>query len=253
MSGPATAQALDDPSADGAAPGADRARPARRALVALLLLGALGVLALAVLGSSAQRETFAVFEGGDEVEDGTVEEVREPYTEPDWSVHEVPQQDPGGGTQRIITVALIALGVVLLAVLLAWLVRRMRALARDRPEEAEEVPVEDLTEEQARTALADARTRLSLDVDAQDAVITAWLALEDSLQQAGVRRAPSQTTLEFVVAVLGALQLERAALERFAALYRRALFDPEPLAETDRQDALAQLDTLSAQLEARAR
>lgn len=238
--------------ADGAPPDSE-VRRARRLLVVLLLLGALGALALSTLGASAQRETFAVIEGGRQTQPAPSEDVREPYTEPDWTVHEVPQQEPGGSTQRLVTVALLAAGALGLALLLAWLVRRMRALARDRPEEAEEVPFEELTEEQARSALAEARTRLSLDVDAQHAVITAWLALEDSLREAGVRRAPSQTTLEFVVAVLAALRLDRTALERFAALYRRAQFDPEPLTEIDREDALAQLDLLGEQLRERAR
>lgn len=246
-----SAAAEERPAAD--APAGARAGRARRLLAALLLLGALGGLALSTLGASAQRETFAVFEGGREIQPAPAEEVREPYTEPDWTVHEVPQQEPDGSTQQIVTVALLAVGALVLGLLLAWLVRRMRALARDRPEEAEEVPFDEFTEEQARTALADARTRLSLYVDAQHAVITAWLALEDSLREAGVRRDPAQTTLEFVVAVLAALRLDRTALERFAALYRRAQFDPEPLTESDREDALAQLDLLGQQLRERSR
>lgn len=226
---------------------------ARRLLVGLLLLGALVAIALSVLGASSQRETFAVVEGGREIVPAPAEEVREAYTEPDWTVHEVPQQDTGGATQRLVTVALVAAGALALGLLLVWLVRRMRALSGNRPDEAVEAPDDVLTEEQARSALDDARSRLAVDVDAQDAVITAWLALEDSLQRVGMHRAPSQTTLEFVVAVLGSLELDRTALERFAALYRRALFDPEPLQEADRQDALVQLDTLDGQLRERER
>ena len=79
-------------------------------------------------------------------------------------------------------------------------------------------------------------------------VIAAWLSLERAIAGAGVRRDPSQTTLEFVVTVLGSLELDRSALDRLAHLYRRALFDPQPLEEVDREEALALLRTLSGDL-----
>ena len=125
----------------------------------------------------------------------------------------------------------------------------MRQLARPAPELADVADVDELTPAQARAALEDARDRLSTVMDAHDAVIAAWLSLERAIAAAGVRRDPSQTTLEYVVAVLGSLELDRSALDRLAHLYRRALFDPQPLVETDRDDALALLDTLTDELE----
>ena len=90
-------------------------------------------------------------------------------------------------------------------------------------------------------------------MDAQDAVVAAWLALEAAIARAGIRRDPAQTTLEFVVAVLGALDVDRSALDRLAHLYRRALFDDAPLTEADREDALARLDLLAEQLKEESR
>nr|WP_276547994.1 DUF4129 domain-containing protein [Brachybacterium muris] len=108
---------------------------------------------------------------------------------------------------------------------------------------------EEVTVEQARGALADARERLSTEVDAQDAVIAAWLTLESAIAQVGIRRRPSQTTLEYVVDVLGGADLDATDLDRLAHLYRRALFDAAPLTESDRDSALALLDRLTAQLD----
>jgi hypothetical protein len=74
--------------------------------------------------------------------------------------------------------------------------------------------------------------------------------LERSLAEAGVPRHPSRTTLEFVVEVLATFDLDRAALDRLAGLYRRALFDPSPLEEADRSAAMEDLDRLTADLDA---
>nr|WP_245354384.1 DUF4129 domain-containing protein [Brachybacterium sacelli] len=127
----------------------------------------------------------------------------------------------------------------------------MRRLARPGQEIAGEADEDELTVTQARAAFDDARAHLSTVVDAHDAVIAAWLALERAIAAAGVPRRPSQTTLEFVVAVLATLQLDRSALDRLAHLYRRALFDAQPLAEPDREEAIALLDRLTAGLDAR--
>src|SRR5699024_4405858 len=101
----------------------------------------------------------------------------------------------------------------------------------------------------ARAALDDARTGLSTVVDAHDAVIAAWLALERAIAAAGVRRRPAQTTLEFVQSVLSDLRLDEEALDRLAHLYRRALFDARPLDEDARDSALACLDLLTPDLD----
>lgn len=241
-----SAPALDPPTAQD--DGAGRRR-ARRTLAALLLIAALGALGIVGLGASAERGPLVEVGEVREVEPPPAEQTAEEYWEPDWSVYTVPPREPGSAAPRFVRTALVVIAAVAAAALLLWLVVRMRALARPPLEEAEEAADVDLSAEQARTALADARTRLTTDVDAQDAVVAAWLALETAIARAGIRRDPAQTTLEFVVEVLGALAVDRSALDRLAHLYRRALFDDEPLAEADREDALARLDLLAEQLE----
>jgi len=222
---------------------------ARRRLVAVLLLVvSLAAIGLVGLGSSADRGPGTQFVGGGEVERRDPPE-RNDYSEPDWATGEAPSTPPRAeGSRSSLLVALIVLGVLLLAVAV-WVVLRMRSLARPAPALAGIADEDELTAAQARAALEDARARLSTEVDAHDAVIAAWLALERAIAEAGVRRDPSQTTLEFVVAVLGSLDLDRAALDRLAHLYRRALFDPQPLFEADREEAVELLDDLTAGLE----
>lgn len=229
-----------------------RSSPDRRIVVIVLLAALLGALALATLGAGADRGQLAVFTGDGERQ-FEWQPSHEPHTETEWPTQSPPPQPPerdGDGGGLIVTIA------VLVAVLVAaaiWVLLRMRELARPQLATAGDADdEEELTPEQARAALDDARARLSTVIDAHDAVIAAWLSLEGAIASAGVRRRPSQTTLEFVVDVLGSLKLDAEALERLSHLYRRALFDDEPLVESDRDAALTHLDTLTGDLESRA-
>ena len=257
MTSPRTTRSSSAPDAgETASPPADESPPAPvpgtsapRLLVAVLLLVVtLAGIGVITLGASADRGPGAVYDGATEAS-YLWGQQREPYSEPDWSTSDVPTEPPDPEGPNI---ALIIIVTVIAAVLLAltlWVAHRMRRLARPAPAIAREADADELTVTQARSALDDARERLSTVVDAQDAVIAAWLALERTIADAGVHRARSQTTLEFVVAVLGRLDLDRTALELLAHLYRRALFDPQPLQESDREDALALLQELTTQLE----
>lgn len=227
----------------------DGGGPHRRVLALLLLVAALGGLGLATLGASAERAGEPVYVGEATQELPSFVQ-REEYQEPVWetaSAQEQPPRPDGANTGVIAT--LIVLGVIL-AVLVAWVVYRMRKLARPAQTVAGEADEDELTVTQARAALDDARSHLSTVMEAHDAVIAAWLALERAIAAAGVRRRPSQTTLEFVVAVLATLQLDRSALDRLSHLYRRALFDDQPLVESDREEAIALLDRITAALDA---
>lgn len=249
------ASAQKAPAVGGDRPSGAADRPAtggphRRLLALLLLIAALGGLGLATLGASAERAAEPVYVG-DATQDLPSFVTREKYEEPVWdtaSAQEVPPRPDGPDTGLVVT--FIVLGVVL-AVVAVWVIYRMRKLARPAQALAGEADEDELTVTQVRAAFEDARRHLSTVVEAHDAVIAAWLALERAIAAAGVHRRPSQTTLEFVVAVLATLQLDRSALDRLAHLYRRALFDDQPLVEADREEALELLDRLTRDLDAR--
>lgn len=250
MTGPSTTPGSDQDSAPVASrPGSGGS--AHRLVAVLLLVAALGGIALATLGASADRGSLGSYDGPTRdvvtVRGSTPPPSVAPEQEEPTDVPEPPQTRTSSGTGSALLVVLLAVVVTGLAV---WLLIRMRALVSPPLEEAEEMPdAEELTVEQARGALADARERLSTEVDAQDAVIAAWLTLESAIAQVGIRRRPSQTTLEYVVDVLGGVDLDATDLDRLAHLYRRALFDAAPLTESDRDSALALLDRLTAQLD----
>lgn len=220
-----------------------------RVIALLLLLAALGGLGAVALGAAAERAPITSSGGSREREEPSPAPTAEGWSDPGWSTPEAPDRPPRAELGAAPLLVLLSLLGLALAVLAVWLAVRMRALARPTPAPATAASEDELTAAQARTALAEARDPLARLVDAQDAVIAAWTALERSLAAAGVTRHPSRTTFEFVVEVLAALDLDRAALDDLAALYRRALFDPEPLTEEDRVVAMTSLDRLTAGLE----
>jgi hypothetical protein len=77
-----------------------------------------------------------------------------------------------------------------------------------------------------------------------NAVIAAWVALEDAVRRAGVRDDDSRTSAELVTSVLRSYRVERTPLDTLAALYREARFSSHPVAEEQRaaaRDALLQV------------
>lgn len=218
-----------------------------------LLLLAVGTvcLVLAGLGSMRADEPLASFEPRTR---SAPERALPPedYSEPDWSTASMrppPVREGPAEAMRSVLTVLVVLAVIGALLLVAAIVHRAIVLA-GRPPRAEASPADpaELTAAQAATALDDAVVQLTRTQRPADAVIAAWLALEEAIARAGIARLPAQTTQEFVVAVLAGLDLPRADLEAFARLYGRALFSGEPVTEQDRDTAIALLTGLSTSL-----
>lgn len=168
---------------------------------------------------------------------------------------EEPQDITGhSDTARLLLIGAISLGVIALLLLAILVIRRTRHLWSPVREEPIQVAAEPLiTVVEAQKALHRAADRLDHDGAADDAIIAAWLAIEEALTSAGVRRSPAETTREYVVRALGKLDLDPQDLSTLAALYRGALFAGHDTTETDRDRARALLGSLSDQLEERTR
>ncbi len=82
----------------------------------------------------------------------------------------------------------------------------------------------------------------------RNGIVRCWLLLQDSIAAAGLPPGPSETSTEFTVRVLHALDLDPRAIERLARLYREARFSRHPLGEDARAQALTALDALHADL-----
>lgn len=95
-----------------------------------------------------------------------------------------------------------------------------------------------------RRGVAEAQRHLDKIVDAGDAVIAAWLALEDAARESGVRRVPAQTPTEFTLAVLERTSADPDATRELLGLYHRARFSDQPVGEVEvahAKDCLARL------------
>lgn len=84
--------------------------------------------------------------------------------------------------------------------------------------------------------------------DPGDAVIVAWLMLEQAAAESGLARQPHQTPTEFTAAVLAELQVDGDALHQLRLLYQRARFSGHQVTGADVQQASVALRRLIADL-----
>ncbi|MFD6141406.1 DUF4129 domain-containing protein [Promicromonospora sp. NPDC060271] len=96
--------------------------------------------------------------------------------------------------------------------------------------------------------LQDAVTRALAHLDGharpRDAVVAAWVALEEAAARAGAHRDPAQTPTEFTGTVLANTPAPPAAVARLRTLYQRARFTDRPIdrtAVTQARTALADI------------
>lgn len=112
------------------------------------------------------------------------------------------------------------------------------------------------------TPLPEVAQQLRDDVDAgladlaggqpRNAVVATWLALESSLERAGMPRTPAETATEYVDRALQTLDLDRAMTTGLASLYREARFSDHSMTEQQRSGAVAALRSLRDDLDRRA-
>jgi hypothetical protein len=139
---------------------------------------------------------------------------------------------------------LIALVVVVVLVAVAraildWLARR-QVVAED--EAGVDVLPEELLE-QAR----ESEQLLSRGTPA-NAVVAAWVRLEDAVRGAGLREDDSRTSTELVTSVIRGFGVRQGPLDALAALYREARFSRHPVGEEARSRAGEALREIQADL-----
>ena len=156
------------------------------------------------------------------------------------------------GWLRVVVIALtVALAGLALWWLWTWLAPR-RALRREplhdlraAPPAAAEPAVPVL-----QRGVAEAQRHLAVVSGPSDAVVAAWLALEDAATASGVRRSPWQTPTEFTVAVLDNTNADPDATAELLALYHRARFSSHPIEAADVDRAAACFGRLAASWQA---
>lgn len=217
------------------------------------MVGVVALVAVAVIGSALVGPWSP----------DVAEESRLPFTPPPVSIEPIPgPTDDLRGVLDQIEVEpwdLTWLRVAVLAVLLAWaawvVVRWLRRHPPvPRPEDPDDAGIESGEARTGRVeprlaplreAVAAADVLIRRRRTPTDAVIAAWVRLEDAAARTGVPRDPAATATEFTVAVLDRTPVDPAATRTLLDLYLRARFSGERMAPEDVDAAVAALARLA--------
>jgi Domain of unknown function (DUF4129) len=228
-----------------------------RAGPVLLAAGMSALLALAVL-SAAVRGPWTT-------EERTFEWPFQPGAVPTLVAPTDESQDPAGQADRTppetvdLTWAAVILGMIAVTVVILLLLRLLRRLrrplagaqsVRGLATDAQAPPEPDIPV--LLRGVSAAQELLTRYAEPSDAVVAAWLALEEAADRSGVHRRPSATPTEFTVAVLAATPAPPAATRELLGLYRTARFSTHPITATDLDRAARCLGDIAASFTAAA-
>lgn len=159
--------------------------------------------------------------------------------------------------EKVMLTLFVLVVVAVLALAVYWLVQRLRAAWRPEQDTTEADPLggSDVLGEvvdiaSLATAVARAEAHLDGAVEPGDAVITAWVALEDEAELQGAGREPAQTATEFTVELLARTPAPADAVTVLRGLYHRARFTAHPVLADDVSDAREALARIAAALDA---
>ena len=170
----------------------------------------------------------------------------------------LPVEEPGEMSTATKTALLVG-GLLSAAIVVYLLVRAARRLRhamldrRSRPEGERSaghatMPGAVTVVPGLRTGVEQAIGRLRGATTSTDAVIAAWLALEEAAEASGAPRTAAQTPTELTVAVLETTPAPPEAITRLLHLYHLARFTDTPLTPHDVADAQHSLDALAGAL-----
>lgn len=224
---------------------------------ALLTFGAL-VLALCVLATSSgeglrwtapegeRSGTERREESGSRQSADPSDESRDAAQRNDDDRASTPEWLPSGRLAALVVLAALVALVLALAGRLRLSFRRRRLSGDQLRATLAPVPQPD-PDEEAETPLADALGEALGDVgrgSPRNAIVAAWLRLEEAAESAWFVHDPADTPSEFVERVLASYTLDADAIDRLAALYREARFSAHPITDGQRDEARACLATL---------
>jgi Domain of unknown function (DUF4129) len=159
-----------------------------------------------------------------------------------------PPPEVGGDESDVervdLTWAILLAGVVLTTLLILLLLRFLQRLRRPiggaqtplgRPTDLDVPPEPDIPV--LLRGVSAARELLTRFAEPSDAVVAAWLALEEAAERSGVHRRASATPTEFTMAVLAATPAPPDATRELLGLYRSARFSTHPITAADLERA----------------
>ena len=183
----------------------------------------------------------------------------QPPPSPAISTSPLPQpvDEPTHDNRWITLIAAIILG-LLVAALLTFAVRKLLTILRGQidttPDNltagtATATHAEDVDLPELQDAVTRALAHLDGHARPRDAVVAAWVALEEAAARAGAHRDPAQTPTEFAGTVLAATPAPPAAVARLRTLYQRARFTDRPIDRPAVAEARAALADIARSLD----
>ena len=148
------------------------------------------------------------------------------------------------GSQLVLIAVLAMIVITLLAILRVAVVRRPRVAPGRRRTVQPAIEEQAIEEPEQLQAVLDSEVANLDEGTPRNAIVAAWIRLEDFAESHGVPRDPADTPAEFVERALATYDLDGAALQRLADLYREARFSTHPLGEAQRAEARACLEHL---------
>ena len=170
------------------------------------------------------------------------------------AVPDVPPTAGEGGS--VVGWILIGLVAIIVAVLLYLLVRRLieawRARTPRRIAEApgtetfavQDEPDPDAAAPEIRRGIAFARRVIDEHEVPSDAIVAAWVGLEQSASDAGLMRGPAETPAEFALRIITRRSAIAAEARQLLGLYERVRFAGRAATESDRAAARRALEAI---------
>lgn len=97
----------------------------------------------------------------------------------------------------------------------------------------------------ARRGVEYALSRLVVERDPVDAVMKAWLGLQQTAEDSGIVRGPAETPTEFTTRILSRVFADDRAIQTLLELYQQARFGARPVTTADVARAQAALQGLA--------
>jgi 4-amino-4-deoxy-L-arabinose transferase-like glycosyltransferase len=142
------------------------------------------------------------------------------------------------------------LGAVILGSMLLGLVAAVVSAAMYRRRHGQEMHDEAALAAALDAVLADTLVDLYAERDPRAAVIGAYARMEETFAAYRVPRREAETPLEYLARVLDSLSVSSWAVRRLTLLFERAKFSSHEVDSTMKEDAIATLASLRAELEA---
>jgi hypothetical protein len=211
-------------------------------VLALLIVVAIGLGGSPVLGGVRWLPGFSVSQGGTQ----TAGPTQAPP----------PETTQGATPAAPLGANLVLIGVVVIIVLLVAGVLVRRALRRRRlvAEEAIAATIVELPRGVAPAPNAPALRRgfdlalhvLDTEREPRDAIVKAWIGLQDAAEDSGIHRSPAETPTEFTSRILGRVAADERAITTLLGLYLGVRFGDHPVTPADLARARLSLESLAA-------